>query len=209
MKRMLPMMMFVLVVFTALFLVAGLDKIGASAQQTADSPKPEPRVKLNFTPESEKFNAATEEYRGIWQTEGTRMLDAMEQVTGLKYAEKEVNVIVFEGVSSSGYQNIPMRMRASYTTEIKKATLIHELGHRLNSQIRGAPKDIDEHRLLFLWLYDVWIKLYGREFADNAVKVESARKGIYDYETAWKWALAMTAEERAAKLKEILRQTQK
>ncbi len=28
------------------------------------------RVKLNFTAESEKFDAATEEYRGIWQTDG-------------------------------------------------------------------------------------------------------------------------------------------
>ena len=37
------------------------------------------------------------------------------------------------------------------------------------------------------------------------MKVEATRKGIYDYETAWKWALAMSAEERAAKLKEIVR----
>jgi hypothetical protein len=166
----------------------------------------QPRIKLNFIPESEKFNAATEAYRHIWQAEGARMLDAMEQVTGLKYDEKEVNVIVFEGASSSGYKDIPMKMRASYPTDIKKATLVHELGHRFNSQHGIRTKEIDEHRVLFLWLYDVWVKLYGKEFADDAVKVEAARKGIYDYETAWKWALAMTAQERAAKFKEIVRQ---
>jgi hypothetical protein len=54
----------------------------------------------------------------------------------------------------------------------------------------------------------VWVKLYGKEFADNMVKVESARKGIYDYESAWKWALALSAEERASRFKEIVSQNQ-
>jgi len=101
-----------------------------------------------------------------------------------------------------------MKMCASYTPDIKKATLIHEIGHRHNSRLRNRPKEIDEHRVLFLWLYDVWVKLYGKEFADNAVKVESARKGRYDYESAWKWALALSAEERAARFKEIVSQNQ-
>lgn len=165
-----------------------------------------PRVKLNFTPESEKFNAATEEYRNIWQAEGDHLIETMEQVSGLKYHEREVNAIVFEGPSESGYEEKPMKMRASYSAEIKKATLLHEIGHRHLSQLRNRPKDLDEHRLLFLWLYDAWVKLYGQSFADNAVKVESARKGIYDYEAAWKATFAMSAAERAAKFKELLRQ---
>ncbi|MFN7926840.1 MAG: FG-GAP-like repeat-containing protein [Blastocatellia bacterium] len=165
-----------------------------------------PRVKLTFTPEAEKFDSATEEYRRIWQTEGDRMIETMEQVSGRKYHETAVNAIVFEGPSESGYQEKPMKMRASYPTEIKKATLLHEIGHRHLSQLRQRPRDIDEHRLLFLWLYDAWVKLYGHEFADNAVKVESARKGIYDYEGAWKWALSLSPAERAAKFKEVLQQ---
>jgi hypothetical protein len=164
------------------------------------------RVKINFQAESERFNAATEEYRQIWQSEGERMISAIEQVTGLKYPEKEFNAIVFEGVSESGGGKIPMKMRASYTTEIKKATLVHEIGHRHLSQLRKRPKDIDEHRVLFLWLYEAWVKLYGQTFADEAVKVESGRKGLYDYETAWKWALAMSPAERAAKLQAIIKQ---
>ncbi len=43
--------------------------------------------------------------------------------------------------------------------------------------------------------------LYGKEFADRNVTVESGRKGLYDYETAWKWAVAMSADERAATFK--------
>jgi hypothetical protein len=161
-------------------------------------------LKINFKAESERFNTATEEYRQIWQAEGDRIIAAIEQVTGLKYPEKEFNAIVFEGVSESGVGNIPMKLRASYPTAIKKATLMHEIGHRHLSQVRKRPKDIDEHRLLFLWLYDAWTKMYGQAFAEDAVKVESARTGLYDYETAWKWALAMTPNERASRLEEII-----
>src|SRR6266513_1368898 len=85
------------------------------------------RVKINFKAESTRFNAATEEYDQIWQSEGDRMIATIEQVTGLKYPEKEFNAIVFEGVSESGRGRIPMKMRASYSTEIKKATLMHEI----------------------------------------------------------------------------------
>jgi hypothetical protein len=162
-------------------------------------------VKINFTPESERFSAATQEYRQIWQSEGEKMIAAMEQVTGLKYPEKEFNAIVFEGVSESGFEKRPMKMRASYPTDVKKATLMHEIGHRHQSQLRKRLKDIDEHRMLFLWLYEAWVKLYGQAFADDAVKVESARKGLNDYEGAWKWALAMSPAERAAKLREIIK----
>jgi hypothetical protein len=166
----------------------------------------QPRVKINFKAESGQFNAATEEYRRIWQTEGDRMIAAMEQVTGLKFPEEEFNAVVFEGVSSSGFGDEPMKMRASYPTEVKRATLMHEIGHRHQSQLRKRPKDIDEHRLLFLWLYEAWVKLYGQSFADDNVKVESARKGFYDYEAVWKWVLAMSLAERTAKLQEIIEQ---
>jgi hypothetical protein len=166
------------------------------------------RVKLNFTAEAEKFNAATEEYRGIWETDGARIIEAMEQISGVKFPETEVSVIVYEGVSWSGFRQIPMKMRASYPLDLKKATLIHELGHRHLSQFRSITKDTEDHPLLFLWLYDVWVKLYGKEFADSAVKAESARKGIVDYEGIWKTTLALTEQERAAKFKEFVRNQQ-
>ncbi len=166
------------------------------------------RVKLNFTAEAEKFNAATEEYRGIWQTDGARIIETMEQVSRVKFPETEVSVIVYEGVSWSGFRQIPMKMRASYPLDLKKATLIHELGHRHLSQFRSITKDTEDHPLLFLWLYDVWVKLYGKEFADSAVKAESARKGIVDYAGIWKATLALTEQERAAKFKEFVHNQQ-
>ena len=132
------------------------------------------------------------------------MIETMEQVSGLKFQETDIQVVVYEGVSYSGYKDRPMRLRASYPEDVKKATLVHELGHRLDSQLKNRPKEVDEHRLLFLYLYEVWTKLYGKRFADEMVEVEKKRKGLYDYESAWGWALTMNEGERAAKFKEVV-----
>ena len=170
--------------------------ISAFAQQ--------PTLNLTFSPESEKYEQATAEYQAIWTAEGKKITEAMESVSGLKFSEKDVRVIVYEGVSWSGYRDKPMKLRASYPSDIKKATLVHELGHRLIVPISiPKGKQLDEHKVLFLILYDIWEKLYGREFADHAVEVEKKRKGIYDYESAWQWALSLSKEERAAQFKEL------
>lgn len=161
-------------------------------------------VNLSFTPESEKFAEATKTYKAIWDSDGARIIQAMEEVSGVKFGREDVKVIVYEGISHSGYKDTPMKLRASYTDDIKKATLVHELGHRLNSRIRNRPDDVDEHRLLFLYLYDVWVKLYGKSFADSTVEVEKKRKGVYDYESAWNWALAQSEQQRASRLKQII-----
>jgi hypothetical protein len=93
------------------------------------------KVVLNFEPESEKFAEAAKEYEAIWASDGARIIQTMEKKSGLKFEESEVQVIVFEGMSSSGFREIPMRMRASYPSDTKKATLIHELGHRLEGTL--------------------------------------------------------------------------
>ena len=63
--------------------------------------------------------------------------------------------------------------------------------------------------MLFLFLYDVWESLWGKAFADEQVTVESGRKGLYDYETAWKWARSIGKEERAARFAEIVKANRK
>ena len=67
------------------------------------------------------------------------------------------------------------RLRGSYPEATKRATLIHELGHRLQNDL--FTREEDDHPALFLWLYDVWTALYGPEFARQQVEVESARTG--------------------------------
>jgi hypothetical protein len=165
-------------------------------------------VSIRFSPESEQFADAVREYQALWEAEGDRIIEALEHVSGLKFAEREIQAVVYEGISRSGSRGTPMRMRASYLAETKKATLIHELGHRHIAQLRWRPPGLDEHRVLFLFLYDVWERLYGKGFADEQMIVEKKRRGVYDYEAAWTWALAQSKEERAQRFKEIVRENQ-
>jgi hypothetical protein len=100
-----------------------------------------------------------------------------------------------------------MRMRANYPSGTKRATLVHELSHRLISDV--APRDVDQHPLIFVFVYDVWLQLWGKEFADAQVAVESARRGRYDYETAWRDALALGAAARAERWSKLVAEWQR
>ena len=159
---------------------------------------------MTFAPQDSSFAAATEEYRRIWADEGARIVEAMERVSRLTFTDGPVDVIVFEGISNSGTRGTPMYLRASYTADVKKATIVHELGHRLAAQLTTLPAGVDGHRVLNLFLYDAWDDLWGRTFADEQVAIESGRRGVYDYETAWHWALAFDREGRARRLAEIV-----
>jgi hypothetical protein len=164
---------------------------------------------MTFTPQDQTFAAAAEEYRRLWADEGSRIVAAMEQRTGLQFLETHVMAVVFEGISSSGVGDLPMHLRASSPREVKLETLVHEHGHRLIAQLTERPRDLDEHRVLFLFLYDVWESLWGTGFADRQAKVESGQKGFYDYETAWRWALSLSRAERASRFAEIVNANRK
>jgi hypothetical protein len=158
------------------------------------------QVRISFIPDSEQFAAAAREYRDIWDRDGKRITAAMEEASGLKFEDREVKAMVLEVSSDSGYKDSPMHLRASYPPDTKKATLIHEFGHRL--QVDFYYKGEEEHPALFLWIYDVWVKLYGQEFADAQVAVEKARGRMYP--AAWEYALGMSREQRAAEWKKIV-----
>jgi len=44
-----------------------------------------------------------------------------------------------------------------------------------------------------------------QDFADEQVEIESGRTGLYDYETAWKWALSISKDQRASRFADIVR----
>ena len=157
-------------------------------------------LRIVFQPESDQFSEAAHEYETIWAREGPTISAAMEAASGLKFEDREVKAMVLEVSSNSGYKEKPMHLRASYPLDTKRATLIHELGHRLQSDL--FHHDEDDHKYLFLWIYDVWVKLYGREFADAQVAVEKQRGRMYP--AAWDFALSFTPEQRAAKWKETV-----
>ena len=115
-------------------------------------------------------------------------------------ADNAITANVLERASNSGYRDSPMQLRASYSADTKKATIIHELGHRLQSGL--FRRDEEEHGFLFLWIYDVWVALYGREFADAQVVIERARGGPYP--KTWDEAMALTAAQRAARWRALV-----
>ncbi len=166
--------------------------------------QPAPTLALTFEAATPGDAAARDEYEAIWAEEGPRIVDAMRSYTGLEFQENEdtVHVIVVEEASSSGFGSRPMRLRSSYPSDTKQATLIHELGHRLHG--RFFTRNDEDHPTLFLYLYDLWVELYGEEFADGQVAVESRRRGYYDYESAWSEALSISMQERARRLQEKL-----
>lgn len=159
-------------------------------------------TEINFVPQGPEFAAAAEEYQAIWKAEGELIVDALRKATGLALEPGPIQAIVYEGVSYSGYRKRPMRLRASYSSATKRATLVHELSHRLISDV--APRDVDQHPVIFLFVYDVWLKLWGKEFADEQVAVESARRGLYNYESAWRDALALGSAARAERWSNLL-----
>jgi hypothetical protein len=161
-------------------------------------------VRVQFVAQGDSFTTAVREYEGLWVAEGARIVEAMERVSGLTfvspvYADTAITAQVLERASSSGYRTSPMQMRASYPLDTRRATLIHELGHRLQGDL--FRREEDHHGPLFLWIYDVWTDLYGREFADAQVIVERRRGGPYP--AAWDAAMALSRSERAARWKAL------
>ena len=155
-------------------------------------------VRLTFTAEADSVRAAVPEYESLWAQEGRRMIQALERAAGLRFAaigDTVIRAVVFEGASSSGYRDKPMRMRASYPPDTKTATLMHELGHRLESDLFRSSED--DHAFLFLWLYAAWVDAYGEDFAHEQVVVEKRRRGVYP--AAWDAALALSPAGRVAR----------
>jgi hypothetical protein len=176
----------------------------ASASRSARQQGTVSTVRLEFQAPVDSFEASASEYRRIWLEDGERIVRTMEAVSGLRfnspvYADTAITVILVDAPSNSGYRERAMRMRFSYPTDTKKATLIHELGHRLQSPLFRRE---DEHAELFLWIYDVWVELYGQPFADAQVIVERRRGGVYP--GAWDSALALNRTERQARWRAIV-----
>ena len=154
---------------------------------------------MTFVSQNPRFAAGTAEYRAIWEADGPRIVAALEAASGLNFRAVPVEAMIGDGPPMAAYDGRSIRLRAGYSPAYKKATLVHELGHLLSFALPRTAA-LDDHRLLYLFLYDAWTDLYGRAFADRMVAIERRIPGRYDYDAAWTWALAMTREERQARL---------
>jgi hypothetical protein len=155
---------------------------------------------MRFEPALAPETADADQYRQLWQAEGARIAAALEAETGLTFPGAPIDVIVEETRPMTAYDGRTIWIRGSYSPEYKKGALVHELGHRLALTLKDHG-GLDDHRLLYLFLYDVWTNLYGKGFADHMVSIE--RRIGPNYDAAWTWALAMTREERREKFRRL------
>lgn len=155
---------------------------------------------LSFTTLEPRFADSADLYRDIWAIDGARIVDALERHSGLAFPAAPIEVIVNGASTMTALDGRTIRMRAGYPSGFAKGTLAHELGHRLAIALPRTA-EIDDHRVLYLFLYDAWAELYGRDFADAMVQRERQIRSTYDYDAAWQWALSMTRTERQSRLK--------
>ena len=182
----------------AILLLSGCTSNGAPGSSFPVDDAAHSEVNVSFSTEDGDLAGAVDEYEQLWAEEGDRIVRAMESISGLRfvkpdYADTAIVAHVVEAPSNSGYRDRPMRLRASYPADTKRATLVHELGHRLQTHM--FSRNEEEHGPLFLWVYDVWVDLWGQTFADEQVSVEKRRGERYVQ--AWDFALQFTREERS------------
>lgn len=159
-------------------------------------------LEVRFVASAPHFQAATVDYRKVWEEDGSRILEALNRYSGVTLPDGRIEVIVFEGESNSGRRGGPVRLRASYPEAVKRATLAHELLHRHLDEIRGIEACYSEvHDLMAVILFEVWSELWGREFAHAQAAVESGRSKRY--RASWSKALAMGESHRRAEIAQI------
>jgi hypothetical protein len=157
---------------------------------------------VTFTAADPDLQPHAEEYRQLWEAEGAQMVAALEGASGTAFPAGPIEMIVYRGPPMTPYDGRTIWLNAGYPAYYKRATLVHELGHRLSHALPRTP-DLDDHRLLFLFLYEAWTSLYGPDFAARMATIERGIAGRYDYDGAWRWALAMTPDERQARLRAL------
>lgn len=166
-------------------------------------------LNIAFHPDSDlqEFDNAIKEYERIWEEEGERIVRVWQEKTGLRFQETVINATVFDGKSHSH----PLSLRFNIPSERKKSVLVHELGHRLlYDRGKELPKDtLENHKRLYLVLYDVLVALYGKQSADAAVawdrELASKYPGNEHYVSAWDYALQLKPEERKFEFEKIIR----
>jgi hypothetical protein len=151
---------------------------------------------VQFIASTPAHEPAARAYREIWRQDGERIIAALEAHTCMRFPETAVAAVVGDNVSDSGGPEHPMSLRASYDLDVKRATLVHELGHRHLWQLTQRLNAVDGHRTLYLVLERVWADVWGKDFAAARVRGEASWHSTYDYAAAWQWAQSLTVDER-------------
>ena len=167
---------------------------------------------INFLPDSDLYDLTKpiKEYQDIWSSDGEKILKAWQDLSGYSFKETFINAVVHD--SKNGGLSHPLCLKGDASIEVKKAHLVHELGHRVlllprraqYKKTKSPRTSLDNHKIEYLILYDVYETLYGKGFADFAVKYDRDNLPPL-YGEAWDFALAFkTKEDRQKKFKEMM-----
>jgi len=161
-------------------------------------------ISISFHPESDilDFSKACKEYENIWESDGRRIIEVWEKLTGLTFKEGKINAIVFKGISHS----VPLSLRYDLDFDRKKAILVHELGHRIlsNRVTQIENSSLENHKTLFLILFDVLMELYGKDFTNSTIEWDK-KLPREEYRLAWEWALSFNDSDRKGEFKKRLK----
>ncbi len=149
---------------------------------------------INFHPECDipRFIEGAKEYKKIWSSEGEKITQAIEKISNFNFRAGTYNAIILDNKPSASY---PLILLSSYSLEKKRATLVHELTHKVlprNEKMKAS--ELENHKILNLILYEIWTELYGKEFADLSVEGESMFGDLY--KQAWEYFFTLTKEQR-------------
>lgn len=168
---------------------------------------------IKFYPDSDMRNLEEplKRYREIWEKEGKKIVEKIEDISGLKFKENFINAVVFLAKMPS--RSYPLSLKAYTSDDIKRAVLVHELCHRILAGNKigllkrktkyGHERTLEIHKVVYLILYDIWVDLYGERFAKKSVKMESNFPGANAYKEAWNWVLSFSREERLKKFERL------
>lgn len=162
------------------------------------------QLAVEFRASTPAHESAARSYRAIWQQDGARIVAALEAHTCLRFAEATVAALIDDAGSHSGGPEHPMSLRATYPLDLKRATLVHELGHRHLWQLTERLDDIDGHKTLYLILDRVWAAVWGEQFAAERILGESAWRASYDYAAAWSWVRSLAPSKRTELWRRLL-----
>jgi Glu-tRNA(Gln) amidotransferase subunit E-like FAD-binding protein len=154
---------------------------------------------INFFPECDipRFVEGAEVYKQIWDTDGEKITETIERISRFQFRADVYNAIILDNKPSASY---PLILLSSYTLEQKKATLIHELTHKVLRRTDAMKEsELENHKVMDLILYEIWTDVYGEDFAKSAVEGEQIWSDIYT--KAWDYALAFTKEQRKEEYK--------
>lgn len=156
-----------------------------------------------------QFQKEIGEYADQWEAISEKAIAAFMAETGLVFQNSEY---LFEVTDVPAYtQSSPneLRLPATHVYGTRMGVLMRKLALILLEENNITHADVDQNRIVNLFLYDVMLTVLGRFIADYQVKAESERTGKYDYAAAWGFATDKPAMTRYKLMSRIVRDSRR